>query len=178
MTTTPARAVWLLDVDGVVNVNRPAWPGSPHHAHIPAYGLDHRMRWAPGVLDAIRTFRIVYGTDVRWCTSWAAYARELEHAMRLPELPVALDLNACTTTPATRRAKRAAALAVVDEGRPLVWTDDDAIPADGPDRERLDQAGALLIAPDHRRGLTPDHVDTISRYLSNHNRRPVEVKFQ
>lgn len=54
------------------------------------------------------------------------------------------------TGEAAKAAKYAAALAVIAEGRPLIWTDDDAIPA-GDDRAAL--GDALLIEPRSRVGI-------------------------
>jgi hypothetical protein len=54
---------------------------------------------------------------------------------------------------------------VLWSGRRLVWTDDMEVPDDGPLHEELTADGlALLIRPDSRRGLTPDHMDQVEAF--------------
>jgi hypothetical protein len=62
-------------------------------------------------------------------------------------------------------AKTCAAVNVVRSGRRLIWTDDDAIPPSGQDRDILDAAGSQLIAPDPRRGLRPHRLDKIEGFI-------------
>jgi hypothetical protein len=110
--------------------------------------------------------------EVRWATTWIdAGTRQLEDLLGLPELPVAyLPDPARRPTSSDFRtahllAKTRAAVDVLRSGRRLIWTDDDANPPAGPDRDVLDAGGALLIAPDPRRGLRPDHLDQIRSFI-------------
>ena len=157
MTAPP---VWLLDVDGVINANRAGWGGPPTSRSIVAFDSSWRMRFSPDLIAAIRDLSAV--VEIRWATTWAGHIPDLSRVFALPELPPAFPMPEGHPTQATiAPLKLAAALAVVESGRRLIWTDDDAIPEDGPDRERLDAAGALLIAPKPSRGLRPEHLDTI-----------------
>jgi hypothetical protein len=149
VTTEP---VWLLDVDGVLNATRPGWGGPPTTRSIVAHGTRWRMRFASQATRAIR--ELSETVDVRWATTWVDFVPDLTRVFDLPVLPAAFALPGADQPTQTEVAplKLAAALAVVEEGRRLIWTDDDAIPTDGPDRDRLDAAGALLIAPKPGRG--------------------------
>jgi hypothetical protein len=163
------RPVWLLDVDGVLNATRPGWGGPPARRLVPAGGIHYPLTWAPALMT--RLTRIHHGgsVEIRWSTTWVDEIAGVEAALRLPAFPVAFT----GPTPGTGavEAKEQAALDVVEaEGRPLVWTDDAAIPPDGPVRDRLAASGLpqLLIAPDPRVGLQPDDLDAIAAFLSRH----------
>src|SRR5690348_3934124 len=43
-------AVWLLDVDGVLNANRPGWGGPPRGGNAQSGGDLFRIRWAPALV--------------------------------------------------------------------------------------------------------------------------------
>lgn len=160
--TTP---VWLLDVDGVINANRPGWSAPPNQGYAAASGTTWKMRWAPGLTAAIRTLALSGDVEIRWATSWVLYTDQLERLFRLPPLPVAFaDDNDGYVT----ELKVAAALRVVEEEkRPLIWTDDDAIPHSGPERSRLESGEhpVLLLDPDWNRGLQPTHIDIIREFI-------------
>ena len=157
--------VWLLDVDGVINANRPGWSAAPHQATVAASGTTWRMRWEPRLATAIRETHLSGAAEVRWATSWVSYPDELERVFRLPTLPLAFTDEAYR---GITEAKINAALHVVEtENRPLIWTDDEVIPTDGPIYDRLHAAGVplLLIAPKANRGLRADDIDTITMFL-------------
>jgi hypothetical protein len=158
------RPVWLLDVDGVINATRPGWGAAPHHGTARAGDLSFRIRWAPALARRIRTLHKSGLVEIRWCSTWCVYADEIERLLGLPELGRAFDeeINGV----AARLAKFTAALAVVAEGRPLIWADDDAIPQ-GDDRLRL--GDALLIEPQRRRGLQPEDMDAIEAFVARHS---------
>lgn len=154
--------VWLLDVDGVINANRPGWGGAPWTTTVYAE-VEYKLRWEPKLTARIRRWIHDQVIDVRWCTTWCPNADLLERAWSLP--PLVRCWPDEPVSPGSRHAaKVAAALAVIGAGRRLIWTDDEAIPENGPDRERLDAAGSLLIAPRSSRGLRPEHVDAIAAY--------------
>jgi|AACY02.2.fsa_nt_gi hypothetical protein len=162
MTATP---VWLLDVDGVVNANRPGWSEAPYSGQMFARGQWWPFRWSPSLVGFIRRIVESERAEVRWATTWNEHARELEALFRLPRLPVAFPEPQGDDFPA---GKLQAALRVVEEEqRSLVWTDDDAIPAVGPFRARLDAAehGFLPISPRPNRGLRPEHASAIEEFL-------------
>jgi hypothetical protein len=160
------RPVWLLDVDGVVNVARPGWDAAPRSGNAYADGTAYRMRWAPALIERIRLLHCNGNVEIRWCSTWCAEAEQIERLFGLPRLERSWhhDLSA-TTAPA---AKLDAARAVLDQGQHLVWTDDTEVPTSGPIHEELTRTGrALLIAPSPRRGLQPEHLDAIEAFTAN-----------
>jgi hypothetical protein len=157
-------AVWLLDVDGVVNVSRPGWRTTPECGVALAQGMEWPMNWAPDLIDRVRSAHNSGLLEVRWCTTWCPYADQLERLFQLPVLVRALAGEPIPGGPVSDAMKLAAAFAILDSGRPLVWTDDTAVPESGPDRHALVDRGALLIRPLSRRGLQPDDMDRIESY--------------
>jgi hypothetical protein len=127
------------------------------------------MRWAPQLIDQIRDLYRSGAVEIRWASTWIDHnIRRIEHLMGLPVFPTAYAPG--TADPDGHPAsKLTAALNVVEAGHRLIWTDDDAIPVDGSAREALETADALLIAPDYRRGLRPEHLSRIRDYLLDPN---------
>ncbi|MBB2925524.1 HAD domain-containing protein [Cellulomonas cellasea] len=169
----PDVPVWLLDVDGVLNArSRPGWSAAPAQRYAHANGLRFKLRWSPALLTEVRNLIGTDTVEIRWATSWVPHIDQVARAMALPDLPLAFTLpsNLAAATDelheATEAAKRAAALDTVESGRRLLWTDDDAIWPSGPEREHLEAAGALLIAPDERHGLQPEDVAAIRAWLN------------
>lgn len=161
------KAIWLLDVDGVINASRAGWSAAPRTKTALEGGLiPWKIRFAPQLVRRIRVLHESGLVEVQWCTTWCPDATQLEHMFGFPALARALsDADASAKGEVTRSAKVAAALAVLADGRRLVWTDDDAIPELGPERAELDAAGALLIAPRANRGLRPEHLEQIETFL-------------
>ena len=161
--------VWLLDVDGVLNAGRPGWGGPPVRLGVPADGVVYPLTWAPALMARIGRIHSSGSVEIRWATTWVDQIAGVQAAMGLPSFPVAFRHPRPGRGAA--EAKEAAALRVVEvEGRSLIWTDDAAIPSDGPVRERLAASGRpqLLIAPDPRRGLQPTDLDEIAAFLAMH----------
>ncbi|MCX5066744.1 hypothetical protein OOJ91_12895 [Micromonospora lupini] len=157
--------VWLLDVDGVVNAREPGWSAAAREGTAYYSGVDYILRWAPALIERIEALHLAGTVEVRWCSTWCAYVDQLERLWSLPELGRAFteDINGY----AAILAKIAAARRVIAEGRRLVWTDDDVVPMpnDGPLHGELTADGrALLIRPDHRVGLQPEHLDAIEAF--------------
>jgi hypothetical protein len=160
--------VWLLDVDGVLNAARPGWGGPPARRQVPADGVLYPMTWAPALMKRLTRIHRAGSVEIRWSTTWVDEIAGVQAAMGLPRFPVAFT-NPVPGT-ASVEAKEEAALHVVEtEGRPLIWTDDTAIPADGPVRERLAASGRrlLLLAPDSHRGLQPADLDRIEDFVAS-----------
>lgn len=164
---TQARLpVWLLDFDGVVNVDEPGWGGGEVLASVwNATALRaFKIRWAPSLIDRIRDIHVQGLAEIRWCTTWCSDIAALEPALGLEGL-------GCTfAEPINGRAaamgKLAAASQVLADRRRLVWTDDSEVPESGDTYDRLTFDGqALLIAPDHRHGLQPEDLDAIEAFL-------------
>lgn len=163
------EAVWLLDFDGVINARRPPWdsPLGRRHIYSAATGETYKAKWALDLVRVIRSIRMM-GVDVRWCSSWCMDTEALEAALSMPKLPIALtDRPLPTSTVELSRLKLAAAEDVATSGKRLIWTDDEAVPTSGPEYDRLTANGrGLLIRPDARRGLTPDHLGDIFTFAS------------
>ncbi|WP_435204296.1 hypothetical protein [Micromonospora sp. bgisy143] len=165
----PGRPVWLLDVDGVINANRPGWGGPPRKSQVwsDTDQVSYVVRWAPALIDRIRSLRASGIMDIRWCTTWCLDARRLEYLWHLPPLPRAITADPMPRGPACWPLKLAAARAVLAQGRKLVWTDDEALPPPGPPRDQLTAGGqALLIAPNSNHGLQPDDLDRIESFVA------------
>lgn len=174
-TPTPRKAVWLLDVDGVINVTEPGeWPG---HA-MTSFAWNersqrrYRMIWVPQVVNFIRERAGLLGDiEVRWATTWCGSTRALEGLWDLDEFDDALDIR---DTPPGRRmdrgawireVKRAAARQVVENGDRLIWTDDQVVPLPGDELNELVVGNrALAIRPDDRYGLQERDLDAIAAF--------------
>jgi hypothetical protein len=162
--------VWLLDVDGVLNAPAARWGDRPRSASALHTGVKYRMTWAPELVAELGRLHRDGAVELRWATTWVDESAQLEELFRLPTLSTAfagLGPSPAVKTPALKIA--AALLVLEQEGRPLIWTDDDAIPARGPLRERIDAAAppALLIAPDPRYGLQPDDLEAVAAFLAD-----------
>jgi HAD domain in Swiss Army Knife RNA repair proteins len=159
--------IWLLDVDGVLNVRRSAWHSAPHNGRAYDNGREWKIRWAPQLITRIRTLHKAGKVEVRWCTTWCSQADQLERLFKLPVLERAFTEElrdfACS------EAKLAAARAVLASGRRLIWTDDVEVPVPRQEPElyaELTAGGrALLIRPDERDGLRPEHMDEIEAFV-------------
>lgn len=167
--TRDRRPVWLLDVDGVLNASRPGW--AEPHVQGEAYvdGVTYLLRWAPEL--ARRIDGIVGGgaVEVRWATTWVDHILQVERLLRLPSMRTAFRVGSdADLDPA--ELKLQAALHVVEvERRPLIWTDDDAIPGvEDILHRRIKDAGVpvLLLEPHTANGLQPEDVDEIDRFLA------------
>ncbi len=161
------KPVWLLDVDGVVNTTRPGG-GAPPRRSLVWSGTDntsYTMRWSPLLVDRIRSLHTGGRVEVRWCTTWCPEAERLERLWRLPELARALDADPMPRGAQCWPLKLDAAWSVLAEGRRLIWTDDEALPPPGPERDELTADGrALLIAPRANRGLQSTDLHLIEKF--------------
>lgn len=158
--------VWLLDVDGVLNVANPGWSAAPYRAQVwsTTANREFRIRWAPALLKRVKALHRSGAVEIRWCTTWCGDTTELERALGLPAF------EPCWTEYVNGHgsavAKLAAARKVLADGRRLIWTDDDEVPTSGPLFDELMADGrTLLIRPDERHGLQPRHLDEIERFV-------------
>jgi hypothetical protein len=166
---TDPLPVWLLDVDGVLNADRPGWGSRPRTGKATFEGHLFRMRWAPPLMIHLARLHHDHVVEFRWATTWVDQIHQLEALFGLPGFPVAFSGLPTGPQIQTPDLKGEAALDVVEtERRPLIWTDDDAIPLGGPllRRLRASEQPLLLIAPDPRRGLQPAHLDAVTEFLS------------
>ncbi|GAA1793272.1 hypothetical protein GCM10009682_13930 [Luedemannella flava] len=158
--------VWLLDVDGVLNVQRPGWGAAPRRGMAVSMGEAWPMRWAPALIRRIREIHRTGVAEVRWCSTWCPDADQVERLFGLPPLARALT-GRPRAGMAGDAAKLAAAQAVIsDEGRALIWTDDTAVPDEGPWCDLMLPGRRLLIRPRAARGLQPGHLDAIEVFAS------------
>lgn len=83
--------VWLLDVDGVLNVPRPGWHEAPRsgRAHLPVG--EYRLRWAKSVVDRVRQLGTSGAVEIRWATTWVDWIGEIERLMSFPSWQVAFS---------------------------------------------------------------------------------------
>jgi hypothetical protein len=159
----PTQTVWLLDVDGVINVNRPGWGTAPQNGYAYSSGIEFPIRWAPALVVRIRSLHRARVVNVRWCSTWCADADQIENLLGLPVFERAWSdrLNPGEAS----FAKLAAARAVLARGNRLVWTDDLDVPTSGAIHKELVKTGrALLIAPTTQKGLQPEHLDQIEKF--------------
>ncbi|MGO4258139.1 hypothetical protein [Marmoricola sp. RAF53] len=163
--------IWLLDVDGVLNANRPGWSERPRQAIAYAAGEPFKMRWSATLLNKISDLHTTGRVELRWCTTWCPWADQLEQIFGLPPLARSIP-EPMPSSGAWPDAKVGAARNVLREGRPLIWTDDEAIPPEGPPRDALTNADVptLLIEPLPNRGLQPAHLARIEQFLDENAR--------
>jgi hypothetical protein len=164
--------VWLLDVDGVVNARRPQWeqPFSQGHAYVD--GVTYRLQWSPVLTKYIKALHKQRVVEVRWATTWVDHVHQVERLLHLPAFRTAFHGLGTAPSVAAPERKLLAALDVVErEQRPLIWTDDDAIPVMGAYRRRLEESGVpvLLLAPDPYEGLGPHDLERIDAFLAMAN---------
>jgi hypothetical protein len=168
------KPVWLLDVDGVLNATTPGWGAAPGGSLVwsGADNMSYLLCWAPLLIDRIRALHVAGTVEVRWCTTWCPEAERLEKLWQLPPLARSLSADPMPRGAACWPLKLAAAWDVLDEGRRLIWTDDEALPEPGPDRDELTADGrALLIAPRASCGLQPADLDLIEKFAGGRRRR-------
>lgn len=171
MTGVP---VWLLDVDGVVNVavgpGRPpvnVWPGR-EWVEVRAAGV--RVLAARPVLALIRQAHQAGRAEIRWHTSWQEQAVELGEMLGLPPFPVqeAPEYHRRDERDRVGGAwwKLPAVWRLLAEGRRVLWIDDDASMDLRPEqRATLRTAGCHIISPDPFSGLCKRHLRMIDEYL-------------
>jgi hypothetical protein len=170
----PPVPVWLLDVDGVLNADRPGWGDPPGQGTARFEGHTFRMRWTPRLIVHLARLHQDQVVEFRWATTWVDEIEQIESLFRLPGFRLAFSGLPAGPQGKVPGLKGKAALQVVEtERRPLIWTDDDAIPLGGPLRRRLNASGQplLLIAPDPTRGLQPADLDAVTDFLADRRTR-------
>jgi hypothetical protein len=181
VATEPAPPVWLLDIDGVLNVlardDPPdCWPGDAWvqrtvRAEVPDRGeMTLPILAARPVLDFITRVHDSGAAEIRWHSTWRmAAVTDLAPALGLPAIPISVAPEWSQTAPPWWKIP--AARRVAESGRRLVWTDDQLTiyrtdVFSEPDLTALDRwAGALLLATDARVGLTPDDLGRVQEFL-------------
>jgi hypothetical protein len=164
------RVVWLLDVDGVLAVERP----DPHvHAR-------HRLRaggWPVDVWiapEAVARIRIIverYDLRLAWLTTWGREAADvLAPQIRLPTAEVLAPPDDGSRTAAQPgdplglpwwKEEAARRFLATEAPRALVWTDDDITDAVRTEASARWGISHLLLAPNPGVGLTDAELDRI-----------------
>lgn len=151
--------VWLLDVDGVLNASKAGWSAAPKTGYAYANGESWKMRWSPALMARIHNVHNTGLVEILWATTWVGHTDQLERLFRLPAFNSARPQSMSTPY------KRMAAEDVVDSGRKLIWTDDEAIPSAGAVHFKLVAHSSLLIAPKPNKGLRSEHLDEIDKFV-------------
>lgn len=160
-----AATTWLLDIDGVINANKPGWSAAPRRVRCAGFVV----RWAPALIERIRNLRRAGTVEIQWASTWCGFPDQLEDLGA--QIGLRLD-PAFTDRPASKtwaEMKAEAAVAVLAAGNRLVWTDDDEAGI-APDfypaiADAVRDGRALLIAPRPNRGLQREHMERIEAFV-------------
>jgi hypothetical protein len=158
--------VWLIDIDGVINVFQPSGWG----VNLTRVRVGFPIRYNEPLIDRIRTVHLRGAAEIRWSTTWCGWPDQLAELGVLfgLDLPQAFGDRPMSKTWACLKVE--AALTVLQEGRRLIWTDDGEVDAGRrlfPALADAETAGrALLIAPDSELGLQPEHLDLIESFAA------------
>jgi hypothetical protein len=164
MNTHPTtRPVILLDIDGVIFADRPQWDDA-QWVTATADGMAYHAMYSPNLVDLLKRLAAASGADLTLCSTWCVDPDDLLRVLECP-IPSAFGREAWVNI---RAAKLAAAQAVVDAGRPLVWIDDEAIPAGF----GAGNPNVLAVAPRAGFGLSPLGISKIGAFLSQVTETP------
>jgi hypothetical protein len=167
------RPVLLLDIDGVLNVapNVGGWDIPPVRvkAGFPVY-------YEPRLIDAIRDLHARGVAEIRWATTWCGYP-ELGILERVLGLKFERAFGDRPMPKTWGDLKVEAALAVLEEGRRLIWVDDSEVDAGRRLYPKIAAAQAegraLLVEPDSARGMQPGHLAAIEEFACRPQRSTV-----
>jgi hypothetical protein len=190
MITMNAAPVWLLDIDGVLNAicddpDDAVWPLDQWvRAEATCAGVQWPLLAALPVLHFVRRIHEAGLAEIRWHTTWQHEATGVARALDLPDFPVEPCPEftgqgqrvggAAPTGP--RWWKLAAAERIIDGGRSLLWTDDDAdnqlrqhgdspLSPDGEQEDPTRVPTVLIICPRPNEGMTAAHLSQIAEFL-------------
>ena len=167
--------MWLLDIDGVINaLENPgpptrAWPSGCWRRVLAESA--HEIRWqivaAQPVLDFIWLVHSSGQAEIRWHTSWQEFANNVSRELDLPEFPIQPAPEFDEPISLTWWKLPAARRVLAEEGRRLIWTDDDfSEELSRLERRQLQSSGrALLLCPDTMTGLRRRHLKRIETFL-------------
>jgi hypothetical protein len=158
--------VLLLDIDGVLNGHprRCGWDGPPRRLKVgmPVY-------YEPQVVKRLRAINASGMVKVRWCTTWCGIPYALADLSRELDLPFEPAFGSRPMSKTWGDMKVEAALAVLEDGRRLIWVDDEEAPAARrlfPASAEAEREGrALLVEPVSELGLRPEHFTMIDRFV-------------
>lgn len=158
--------VLLLDVDGVLNVHphTGGWDRPPTKAK--CAGLP--INWEPQVGERLRHIHDTGLAEIRWSTTWCGLTRQLAALAEIVGINAAAAFAYRPANKTWGDLKLEAALAVLEDGRPLIWVDDEEVAAARrlyPQVACAEREGrALLVAPVSEYGLQPADLDLIEAF--------------
>lgn len=167
------RPVWLLDVDGVLNsIGRAPNPqslrlGTTKQEYLKTNSGTYRLRVDNHLVDFVNRMNESDLVEVRWCTTWSDEANTIfAPAFGFPQLLVGAKPPKDTGRFDDYNWKSNAARGVLNSGRRLVWTDDDAIPSWFDEEVASYSQGHLLVRPNPEVGLTLANCEAIEKFLT------------
>lgn len=179
-----SRPVCLLDIDGVLNslLRKPPSQGWPKDAWLTGMYESNTnefpLLWAVPVVEYLTGLHEAGRVEFRWHTTWQEEAPAFGRIVGLPDFPVqdAPEARANQGLLAKQQVLRgeptwwkypAARRVLSEEGRPLIWIDDDLfgrVPRVY--RNGLGQIGKILmLCPDGQTGMLPKHMRQIEEVL-------------
>lgn len=186
--TDKTKPVWFLDVDGVINADKPyknKW-GNWKHGVVHTRSLFDEpisldIHWAQEVVDFLNN--LMDTVDVVWLTSWSDTANtELVPLIGLNQtLPNAFTLAefVVPSHPAWKEVwnlKRTTVRTLIGEGgkfegRPFIWTDDDLDRSARQEFNYLGKRNTLFVRPFETTGLIPADLKRITDFLQDLDRQ-------
>lgn len=159
------RPALLLDIDGVINghPHRCGWDRPPRRLKVgmPVY-------YEPQVIDRLRALHSSGTVEIRWCTTWCGIPAVLDQLSKQLDLLFEPSFGDRPMSKTWGDMKLDAALAVLDEGRRLIWVDDEEATAARrlfPAIAKAEADGrALLVEPESALGLQPEHFEAIDAF--------------
>jgi len=113
--------IWFLDIDGVVNAAGVDLPEHLVRTEATTAGTTWPIHYSPEVVEFINMIHRAGLAEIRWLTTWGQDARSsFAPAVGLDDFP-AYDMY---DSEDWWKAEIVAA-SVVNEARPIIWTDDD-----------------------------------------------------
>lgn len=166
------KPVWLLDVDGVINVvnRKELVAGSDLESGV-ALDPDQigwKILWHTTIIDRINALSDVL--DIHWLTTWKSHAQSqiapLVGLNRFPVLPETSPRP--NNTVWWKRTQVAVWQNTAQYKRPLVWTDDELYDWAADTKWAQRQfPGSLIIGPKEKVGLTHEHLDQIEAWVES-----------
>lgn len=177
--------LWLLDFDGVVNAisrrgDRNVWDDWEAAEVTVATGESFPLLWSPSVVGVINE-AVDAGVEVVWLTTWRDETQLLPKVIDgLPDLMwwdeedltrAGHGLDPLHTL--NQRWKSQVARALVPDGAPLLWTDDNLdlgiLRSDDRDWLRRRPGGSTVITPHETIGLSKKNIRDIREWIADHS---------
>jgi hypothetical protein len=156
--------IWLLDIDGVINALDFYPTGWPKYIETTAdsAGKTYKIRYAAEVVEFINRVHSEGLAEIRWLTTWEGEANDsFRERLGLPEFPLAGERYTVSEEPWW---KGNIAQKVAEEGRQIIWTDDDVLFYNQIHTENWG-VRRLIVAPNCYDGLKPDDLRAIEEFI-------------